>query len=504
MAQLEATAQNGKIGQELAKQTDAPIAIVPDNEPKRTLPKTHVNYWKARLEHRTYTRDGKTHEVPDWSVRIHFGGVRKGFDLESGNKEEAATKARDIYLSLIAKGWAATLAELKPKTSLPIEITAGDATVGEFLAEVERTSNLKPKTFRRYAQCLRRVAAHIRGVKTDASRYDYRTGGLLAWRRQVDVIPLLAITPAAIADWKMDYLRRASHDPRRKMEVNRSFNTWLRNTKSLFSSAIINKPNFGIKVPKFKVPDGQRGEREVYWFETIDFEKAGSMKFNAPVGITYEDLVKKARRELRSDSPEAYKLFLLCMCAGLRRGEADVCLWSQLRSDDCSIRVESNEFIEPKHGSGGTVYVDPALMKELLSFKTEGQEGFVVNSHREWKETAYVRYRCEPHWRTLLDWLETNGLSARKKVHELRKLFGDAIVKREGIFAGSAQLRHSTIQMTANHYADPRQRAALPVGNLFSEKKSRRSFKSRRISQERGESDQSNGIANSHVIRNGH
>jgi len=39
-------------------------------------------------------------------------------------------------------------------------------------------------------------------------------------------------------------------------------------------------------------------------------------------------------------------------------------------------------------------------------------------------------------------------ISARKKVHELRKLFGDAIVKQNGIFAGSAQLRHSTIQMT--------------------------------------------------------
>ena len=65
-------------------------------------------------------------------------------------------------------------------------------------------------------------------------------------------------------------------------------------------------------------------------------------------------------------------------------------------------------------GSGGTVYVDPALMKELLSFRTDGQEGFVVHSHLEWKATAYVRYRCEPHWRTLLDWLETNGISARK------------------------------------------------------------------------------------------
>ncbi len=77
--------------------------------------------------------------------------------------------------------------------------------------------------------------------------------------------------------------------------------------------------------------------------------------------------------------------------------------------------------------------------------------------------------RCEPHWRVLIEWLEANGISARKKVHELRKIFGDAIVKQNGIFAGSAQLRHSTIQMTASHYTDPRQRAALPLGNLFSD-----------------------------------
>ncbi|MGH7993531.1 MAG: hypothetical protein ACREDQ_08450, partial [Limisphaerales bacterium] len=104
-----------------------------------------------------------------------------------------------------------------------------------------------------------------------------------------------------------------------------------------------------------------------------------------------------------------------------------------------------------------------------------GQDGFVVNSPLAWKTTTYLRYRCEPHWGTLTEWLESNGINARKKVHELRKLFGDAIVKQNGIFAGSAQLRHATIQMTASHYTDPRQRAALPVGNLFPESVERES-----------------------------
>src|SRR5262249_37299200 len=114
MAQFVATTQDRKIGQELAKQAEVSVAVARENEAKRSFPKTHANYWKARLEHRTYTRDGKTFEVAEWSVRIHFKGIRKSFDLESANKEEAAAKARDIYLSLTAKGWNGTLAELAP------------------------------------------------------------------------------------------------------------------------------------------------------------------------------------------------------------------------------------------------------------------------------------------------------------------------------------------------------------------------------------------------------
>lgn len=448
-------------------------AAAAKNTTKRLYPKTHANYWKARLEHRTYTRDDKTFEVAEWSVRIHFNGVRKSFDLETANKEEAAGKARDIYLSILAKGWSATIKELIPEKMQPIETNSHSATVGEFLAEVERTANLNPVTFRIYAQAMRQLVAHIAGAQKDVSKYDYRRGGLTTWRKLVDSTLLSAITPPVVADWKIARLQRAGNDPRRKLEINRSFNSWLRNTKSLFSEAIICKPNFRIKVPKFKVPDGQRGEREVYWFETIEFERPGSMKFQAPVGITYESLVIKARQELRATSPEAYKLFLLCLCAGLRRGEADVCLWSQLNPEDNSIRIEANQFIEPKHGSGGTVYVDQSLMKELVSFKESGQNGFVINSPLDWKASTYRRYRCKPHWEALTEWLEVNGINARKKVHELRKIFGDEIVKRNGIFAGSAQLRHSTIQMTASHYTDPRQRAALPLANLLSDEGSK-------------------------------
>lgn len=136
-------------------------------------------------------------------VRIHFKGIRKSFDLETANKEAAATKARDLYLSLLAKGWSATINELAPQGMPPIEMSSDSATVGEFLVEVERTASLKPVTFRQYAQALRQLAAHIAGVKSDVSRYDYRKGSLTAWRKLVDATLLSSITPGApLIPWK--------------------------------------------------------------------------------------------------------------------------------------------------------------------------------------------------------------------------------------------------------------------------------------------------------------
>jgi len=134
---------------------------------RRFYPKTHANHWKTKLEHRTYSHDGKMCEVPEWSVRIQFEGIRRSFDLETASKEEAAAKARDIYLSLVAKGWSATLAELTPQPMTPVSVGEGNPTVGEFLAEVERTSTLKPKTFHRYVQYFRMIRAALKWAEED-------------------------------------------------------------------------------------------------------------------------------------------------------------------------------------------------------------------------------------------------------------------------------------------------------------------------------------------------
>lgn len=431
----------------------------------RRLAKDQSDYWKRRLYHNFFTKDGRKVEMPEYYAKLQYCGRRYTFNLNTKNKDIAAAKARDIFVSLRSRGWEATMAEYAPQG---VQKTQGDeiTTVGSFVKEVERTSGLQPKTLARYAQYLRMIVASISCLDGGKRKFDGQKGRP-EWISKIDDIPLVDITPSAAADWKRAYLSRAGDDPAQQAKVRRSFNTALRNAKSLFSSKIIHAENFRVKVPKFKVADPQLGERDIFWFSSLGFEKPGSMKFHAPPGITYETLLHAARVELRQSNPEVYKLLLLCLCAGLRRSEADVLLWDQIHADTNTISIEVNQFIQPKHDSCGEISVDPALTGEILQFKGQATGAFVVNSPYEWTRKKYVWYRCEPHWKALMDWLSAQGITAEKKNHELRKIFGDALTRHHGIYSASSQLRHATVQMTEKHYSDPRKRAALPVGDVF-------------------------------------
>jgi len=62
----------------------------------RHFSKTDIRHWEQVLFHDGFTRDGKRHEVPDWSVRIQQKGRREAFSLGTANKAAAAAKAREV------------------------------------------------------------------------------------------------------------------------------------------------------------------------------------------------------------------------------------------------------------------------------------------------------------------------------------------------------------------------------------------------------------------------
>jgi hypothetical protein len=119
----------------------------------------------------------------------------------------------------------------------------GEATVGVFLKEAERVSNLNPKHFTVTRNIFRMLTAQIRGFAKDKSKYCYRHGKNDAWLKKVEATQLGKITPATASDWKVAYLMRAGIDPKWRLEVDPSFNAALRHCKNLLSANIIHQPN---------------------------------------------------------------------------------------------------------------------------------------------------------------------------------------------------------------------------------------------------------------------
>ncbi|NBR07870.1 MAG: hypothetical protein EBT92_19195, partial [Planctomycetes bacterium] len=211
MKQRHTTRDDRKSVQEVSKQTDAPPSaeagkirrVGPRSEP---VSKTHVNYWKTRLLKNSFTRNGELCKVKEFCVKIQHRGRRQTFSLDTGNREAAATKARDIYQTILAQGWDAAEALFNPG----MLVRKDDPTLGEFFAEVQATAGLSAKTFRNYASALRTIACSSLGkLADDKSKYDYRGGGHKAWLEKVDAIKLAAMTPDRVQQWKIAHIRKA-------------------------------------------------------------------------------------------------------------------------------------------------------------------------------------------------------------------------------------------------------------------------------------------------------
>src|SRR6516164_6294361 len=111
-----------------------------ETKTSKVYPKTDVRYWRERL----FTRSN------DLQVQIAYAGQRQRFPLKSSNKDEAAAKARDIYLSLIAAGWDETIRKFKPWTAEARPEKKEAVTVGKFIESARAVAPVKPPTFLTY------------------------------------------------------------------------------------------------------------------------------------------------------------------------------------------------------------------------------------------------------------------------------------------------------------------------------------------------------------------
>ena len=406
------------------------------------LSKADARYWVSRLF--------KWQDSPNYSIQIQFRGRRMSFSLGTGNRDAAARRAAAIYSDLLTIGIEATIAKHRAQKPLP----AGNATtIGDWIAAAGKVFDGKPATLGGYARSVRLIASEVLAVSKTEKRYG-RTQAR-AYRGQVDAAPLTILTPEAIQSWRIRYVKQAGESAGRQRSARISCNSTIRQARALFSRKMM-KFVSGVTHPD-PLP-----------FTGAEFYPRESMRYQSKLQPAV--LLESARKQLSESDPEAFKVLLVALGAGLRRGEIDRLLWRQVDFAAGVIHVETTEAGGLKtEDSAGDVPIDLAMTSLLRGFraKARGQyvieEGTGITASRPWGQ----RYRCEDVFYRLTQWLRKNGLEGSKPLHTLRKEAGSIIATKAGIHAASRFLRHADIQVTAMHYADHKERVTVDMSALL-------------------------------------
>jgi integrase len=357
-----------------------------------------------------------------------------------------------------AHGWEPTIKKFKPGAAKTP--TSSVRTVGDFLTAVRETSTGNEKTLADYARALRLIVSQSFEIEDeDGQRFNYQKGGRDKWLVRVNAVKLSELTPERIQRWKAGYIKRKGGNPLADRTARNSVNSILRQAKSLFSPA---RTHF------LDLPQGF-----VSPFAGVKLEPRSSMRYTSKFNL--EELTRAAISEL---SEEELKVFLLSAMAGLRRNEIDKLQWSAFDFANRVLRVEVSAHGGVKsEDSIGEVDVDDELVALFQGFKARERTGSFVIAEKggaagrpHAARPGYTHYRAESVFENLIAWLRQKGFDGFKPLHTLRKEFGSVICQQFGIYAASRALRHSDIAITSQHYLDKKERRAIGLGCLLTEK----------------------------------
>lgn len=400
---------------------------------------TGVRKWERKVTRRTWERDGRRFQADDYSIRIAHGGRREWVNLRTSDQREAARRAARFHVTLKASGWDHAFATLGPEEKRVRDVRSG-VTVGDIIREAARVAlHVKPVSLRQYGSSLRWVAAHVEGLTEGRERYDGHHGGAEKWREKVDAVPVAKLTTKAIEAATIRYRQARDNAP----EAARTVASFVRQARALFSRRMLRLLPFeGLVDP----------------FEGVMIEKPRAPKYVPTFNV--EALVEAARRELADTDSQVWLAFLLCLGGGLRKGEADSLLWSNVDTVRGALRIVSGKTAD----SVGEVPIGPEVAAELARARPHATGLFVLTAEESPKPSKNLRqYRATETWERLTAWLRSHGVTAQKPIHVLRKEAGSLVNAVAGIHAASRFLRHSDIGTTAAHYADARQRVVVPV-----------------------------------------
>lgn len=407
----------------------------------RQQSKDQLAYWRSKLR--------RVPESPNWYIELQRHKVRHKISLETSNRDAAVSLARDVWRFVQMHGWVEYFKRFRPAAVPEI-----NPTIGAFIAAVERTSDLSPKTLQTYIRRLRMITSDI----SNLSGYPGKHGGAgyKAWLERVHAVKLSVLSPSAIQEWKRSFLAKANQDPVSQRSAKVSVNSFLRCARSLFSPKIIK--HLGLELPN-PLP-----------FAGVQYEPKANAKYRSTFDV--HQLVKAARNELADSDAEAYKVFLLAVFAGLRKREIDLLEWPTFGWDRGVISiVPTKHFRAKSEDSYNDIAIDREIVELFRGYAASATSSFVIESpHEPRPESLHDYYRCARVFDRLIGWLRGHGLQTLKPLHTLRKEFGSMICASAGIHAASRALRHSAVAVTDQYYSDSRVRATVGLGHLLGAK----------------------------------
>jgi integrase len=469
-----------------------------------------IRYWEQRVYQPAFRDDdGNAKMNGNYHVKIQAHRERRGVSLHATSVRSAAKAARDLDALVRLEGWEKGLQLFRGEAPVP-KITL---TLGDYLAEVAACGVISPRTLRTYTTKVRTIAASISKPKMPEmpdkacsngksgkpkstktfNKFDYFNGGAAVWQRLVDATPLHLLNTENILSWRKECLKLHEQNPRRLASATKTVNSCIRAGKAIFAAKVRDK------LPHVLLPDPVP-------FVTLDLLKEKKRRYRSQIASPEELLIagtdelgmatteseflavwkksggsglapaptpaERIRAELSAfRKKEAFKVLVLGLCAGLRRGEIDGLIWSQVDITNSCLWMETTEVHDLKADSEGRIPLDRHVLELLKNWQSHAKDQFVLLGGESKIGSDKMQYRANRVHKELIKWLKSKGLTSRMAIHTLRKEFGSIICAQAGIHAASRLLRHANITQTADVYADHRNSVTAGLGGSLLNKK---------------------------------
>lgn len=372
-------------------------------------------------------KNGK--ESAHWTVRFVRNGRQYYFPLPA-DKREAATLADEIdrFLDSPVQTMEDALKRYNPKKWERANPVVRSATVGDVLdAHVlaEKAVGISARTALSYRAALlllfREGLAQRRGIEPT--------------KEQIRALSMDELDARLASDFKIARLAVAGDN---RMEVERrkrGVNFIQRSVRGLFSRQAL--PHYA----HLTLPKGLDAG-----IAAIAFRSVEKKKYRLPPAAVIEKVMGEAGT-LRESDRNCYLLWLLAAHAGLRLNEAACAVreWVQ-HGTPPRIWVRATADFLAKGKDEGFAEVAPWVIEEIEAL---GGPALIMSGTKTERYTDTAA--------RLNTWLKARGLGTAKHgmaVHALRALFGSYIASTRGIFTAQRFLRHKTVDITNDHYAD--------------------------------------------------